>query len=61
MAIDFKSVKYPGSKAVPFVDIVSCCHLHLGAKAVPQPSVHRSHQERAGLPGVLSLLGSEVT
>ena len=36
MAIDFKSVKYPGSKAVP------------------QPSVHRSHQERAGLPGVLS-------
>jgi hypothetical protein len=28
-------------------------HLYPGAKAIPQPSVHRSHQERAGLPGVL--------
>ena len=35
-------------------------HLHTGAKAIPQPSVHRSHQERAGLPEVLSLSGSDL-
>jgi hypothetical protein len=35
-------------------------HLHPGTKAVPQPSVHRFNQKRAGLPGLLSLLGSEV-
>jgi hypothetical protein len=29
-------------------------------KAVPQSSVHGAFQERAGLPGELSLLGSEV-
>ena len=31
-----------------------CLHLHPGAGAVPQPSVHWSCQERAGLPGVLT-------
>jgi hypothetical protein len=40
--------------------ILSRIDLHPGAKAVSQPSAHRSYQERAVLPEVLSLLGSEV-
>lgn len=33
-------------------------HLLPGAKAIPQPSAHKSHQKRAGLWGELSLLSS---
>jgi hypothetical protein len=43
-----------------FNKIIEEFHLHLGAKAVPQLSTHKSRQERTGLPGVLSLLSSEV-
>jgi hypothetical protein len=35
-------------------------HLHPAAKAGPQPNVHKTNQERAGLSGLFSLLGSEV-
>ena len=34
--------------------IASGSHLHPGAKAVPQPSLYRFHQERADLPRVLT-------
>jgi hypothetical protein len=35
-------------------------HLYPGAKAILQPSAHKSCQERAGLPEVLSLQNSEM-
>jgi hypothetical protein len=38
----------------------SGCHLHRGAKAVPQHSVHRSSQKRAALPRVLSHTGLQA-
>jgi hypothetical protein len=32
--------------------VPSCLHTHSGGRAVPQPSVHWYHQERASLPGL---------
>ena len=35
-------------------------HLNSGAEVVPQHAVHGSHEERALLPGVISLLAYDV-
>jgi hypothetical protein len=40
--------------------ILPVLHLHPGAEAIPQPTVHGSCQDRTGLLGVLILPGQQV-
>jgi hypothetical protein len=43
-------------KLTEVMDQIEIKDIYRKAEAVPQPAVHRSCQERAILPGVLSLL-----
>ena len=51
---------YTWNASIKMKILASGHHPHLGAKAVPQPTAHKFCQDRAVLPRVLPLPGSEV-